>query len=154
METYPLVDKQVHNNIASSKMNTHQDIHLQTLKAKIGNQEIKILLDSVSTHTLIGSASIENLSYNVLGKTELSLETVTSSTHCPSEVITLDTPTKAGVINILGYTINKILTEMPETDVNNYNKNLNVWSNLDDKIKKEVLHNQVNGGTRYNNRIS
>ena len=128
METYHLVEKQVHNNIASGKQPyRHHDIHLQTLKAKIGNQEIKILLDSGSTHTLIGSASINNLSYNVLGKAELSLETVTSSTYCPSEVITLDIPTKAGVINILGYTINKSLAEVPERDVNNYNKNLNVW---------------------------
>ena len=47
-----------------------QSIHLHTLNTTIQDEEIKILLQSGSTHTLIKYDSLKNLSYKILGKTK------------------------------------------------------------------------------------
>ena len=124
-----------------------QIIHLQTLKAVIQNKEIKILLDPGSTHTLIKCDSLKNLSYRNLGKTQLSIETVTGSKHCSSNIINLGIPTRErfGVIEIQAYTV-KSLTQIPENNI----RNLKIWqewkiANYNHNIKNEVLQNAITG---------
>ena len=124
-----------------------QSIHLQTLKTIIQDKEIKILLDSGSTHTLIKYDSLKNLSYKILGKTKLSIETVNGSKHCSSKIINLEIPTrnKLGVIEIQAYTV-KSLTQIPENNIHN----LKIWqewkiANYNHNIKNEVLQNITTG---------
>ena len=121
---------------------------LHTLKTRINNKYINILVDPGSSHTIVNKNSQKKMngSLKQIGKTILDLETAIGASTCSSNTVTVNIPLNEnddGYINIIGYT-SDIESSL---NGNEHDDNNEIWPNLDQNIKEEVLHNLVSDKT-------
>ena len=134
----PIEEAYVNHNDIIEEGSEINFLLLHMLTAKINEQDVHILIDSGSTHSIITCEAKEKLNLKSVSTTQLSLVTINGSTNCTSEIISVPLCTEGG-IEILAYTLDKTLT----TNVNINEENLNVlWPALEESIKTEVLKNQ------------
>ena len=79
-------------------MEDEEELYLQTLLANIANEELKICIDEVSTHTLIHEKALNKIPHIVVGTSSINIGTVNSSKHYVTNVVTFTIPTRFGDI--------------------------------------------------------
>ena len=100
------------------------------------------MLDPGSTHTIISHELVKTLDLKLGNKVELNLETIHKDKKCPSHEVQLKVPTAVGKIKISGHVLDRKLTIMPQP-ANIKLEFETLWPNLEQKIKDQILRNQV-----------
>ena len=140
----------------STQENHHQELNkfitpdrkpfLFGMKARIGEQEINLLLDPGSTITIMSKNLEAKLNKQSLvsrgSKTLLLTAAAECSKKCRSEMTSLRIPTREDIVEINGFLVDKTLAKIKPQDLLILNQD---WPNLNEDIRHDIESNKISG---------
>ena len=131
-------------------MTLPQNSLLHTLTTKVNsssNEQIYILLDGGSSHSMVDKPTAKLLKAKVLNKVNLEIQTINGNKAIESQLVTFNLPAGNEIIKIKAYVYSHKIME-----INSYkNRNmLKLWQNSGNEILEDVIKNSFSMNTKIN----